>query len=123
MSDTTSTQASGCDLKSIVLPIILAGVIIAIMLVMGQNAAPYSSPLRSVEPTEGYYYRLECVVTDMDHSRLRLCDGDKCLDASAPPEIWSRLRPGSQVIASGVFREGHFQIASILTRCSHEKGP
>ncbi len=120
-SDMTSTRASGCDLISVLLPIILAGMIIGVMLVMGHEAAPYSSPLRTLEPTEGSFYRLDCVVAEMDHGELLLCDEGKCLEASAPPEVFMQIKPGAEVIVSGEYRQGRLHVASVLTRCAHGK--
>lgn len=117
----TSTRANGCDLISVLIPIILAGMIIAVMLVMGQDAAPYSSPLRTLEPTEGSFYRLDCVVTQIKQGELLLCDEGKCLDASASPEILLQLKTGAEVIVSGEYRQGRLHVASVLTRCPHGK--
>lgn len=115
----TSTRASGCNLVSVLLPIILAGIIVAVMLVMGRVSAPYSIPLRTVVPTEGSFYRLECVMTETRPGEFQACDEDICLDAAVMPEFRAQLKMGVRVIASGVYREGKFQVTSVLTRCPH----
>ena len=115
----TSTRASGCNLISVLLPIILAGMIVVVMLVMGRASAPYSIPLRTVVPTEGSFYRLECVVNETRPGVFRVCDEEICLEAAVMPTVRAQLKTGVRVIASGVYREGKFQVTSVLTRCPH----
>ena len=112
--------------KTILVPLIIAGVIILVILAMGTDEhSSYAIPVDSfdfMQQDDNVMVRLDGaareIVSREDGGRFfKLCSETKCIPMDVPKEIGTIFRAGDELVVTGVQKNHTIHVTQILRRC------
>ncbi|MBO4350785.1 MAG: hypothetical protein J6A01_07575 [Proteobacteria bacterium] len=114
----TSTPTNGSK-RTILIPILSAGLIIAFLIFFGLESPKYTQSPRDFIPHEGKFYRLEGTAISLQiegaYRQAQLCAEDHCIPIAVSPE--QPLSTKDTLIVEGIWKDNRLIVSKILRRC------